>query len=102
MQLKKMERYGDGGDSRRIQTDETKTLTREIDRGKERPRLADECFQGMKYLKIDLTSIGDNHRYRYVKVNNDNTVWVKGEFGTDPKYDDFTLIYNEGLLGDEK
>lgn len=90
------------GDSRRIQTDKTQTLTRGIDSGKERPRLADECFQGIRFLKIDVTSTNDNHRYRYVKVNNDNTVWVKGEFGTDPEYVDFTLVYNEGLLGDEK
>lgn len=88
------------GDSRRIQTDETMTLIRGIDSGKEYPRLAEECFQGIKDLKIFVYSFNDINKYCYVKVNNDDTVWVKGEFGIDPVYNDFTLVYGEGLLGE--
>lgn len=94
------------GDSTMVKYDtETQKIVKGLDEGKEYPRLAPDDFQNIKYLVVGepifagYDELGNlKHKYSYLKVSNDNTLWVKGDFN-DHNVPEFRQIPVESILG---
>lgn len=71
------------GDSTPVRVEiETQKIIKGLDSGKEYPRLAPDEFQNIKHLIVSspFTTENGEEQYCYLKVNNDNTVWIKGNY----------------------
>lgn len=94
------------GDSTPVKYDiETQKVVKGLDEGKEYPRLAPDDFQNIKHLVIGehiYSGVVESgllkYHYSYLKVNEDNTVWVKGLF-YNQNMPEFTQIPVDSILG---
>lgn len=71
------------GDSTPVRVEiETQKIVKGLDSGKEYPRLAPDEFQNIKHLIVSSPFVTENgeEQYCYLKVNNDNTVWIRGNY----------------------
>lgn len=89
------------GDSTPVQADtstESWRIVKGLDKGKEYPRPAQEEFQNLKSLVVappgfawDENLKETVYTYSYLKINTDNTIWIKGDF-SNQQLKDWTQI----------
>lgn len=98
------------GDSTPVQADtstEQWRIIKGLDKGKEYPRMAQEEFQNLKSLVAAPPAFAwdENlkeivYTYSYLKVNHDNTIWIKGNF-SNQQLKDWIQIEVGDILGME-
>lgn len=93
------------GDSTPVQVDISSNpwkFTKELDSGKEYPRLAPAEFQNIKCLVVGPAMYKNEGEsiYNYLKINNDNSVYIKGNFNN-KNLSEFTQYPVNNVLGSD-